>query len=283
MIEKIIINGIEFVRYDNKALEIGKDYISINGEFIVLNRKGDYHNNGFYIPKNEPIRYVENGIGCACPEKWREATKTEVKEAFKKVLVAKYGEDWETMEIKMSLHREDTSNCGQYNVVMLSDSKEGWKVWNKNGLIYCDGEWAERKVDLVPNSLYVSKDNDTVVYVDNNKKPSYAFSKEHGLSYKIPDSLEDYSIKKYREVINTIITPFLINKYGEDWETMELDKDIYGNAPINQGDYFTTCNFQSTELSIWNTNGRVLHKGIWAKRLIPAHKYNIDSIIIIIH
>lgn len=283
MIKKIIIDGIEYVRSDNNALETGKDYISINNEFIVLNRKGDSYNSGFCIPENGPTRYIENKILCTNPWGWREATRDEVKKAFKKALVARYGEDWETMDIKVSLYAGDASNCGGYGTVIYLDDKEGWKVWNKNGLIYCDGQWAERKADLVPCSLYVSKDNDMVVYVSSNKKPSYAFSKEHGLSCKIPDSLDDYSIKGYNVVFNTIITPFLINKYGEDWETMELENDINENVSINQGGYFTACDFQSSGLSIWNTNGRVLHKGTWAKRLIPTCEYNIDSIIIIIH
>ena len=122
-----------------KRLEIGKDYITVlYSKFIVIDRVGNFDNKGFY----EDL--YKKDIPCTNYESWREATEEEVIEAFKRHLIHRYGEDWETMKIKK---RHPSSslwiNNGSWEVEIVKE-KEGWEVWNKNGLLYCNGIWVER-------------------------------------------------------------------------------------------------------------------------------------------
>jgi len=124
-----------------KKLEVGKDYVSVhNNDVIVIDRLGAYRNRGF-----ENGDY-EHDLFCSrrTPENWREATEEEVVEAFKKHLIHRYGEDWETMKIK-ERHPSllDNINDGSWDVEILKEH-DGWNVWNENGLLYCDGIWVER-------------------------------------------------------------------------------------------------------------------------------------------
>lgn len=131
-------NTKEFKAVEN--LEIGKDYISESGYCITINRKGNTSNTGFRYNN-----FADNII-CEIPDFWREATPEEVKERFEVYLVKKYGEDWETMKIKErhpSIVFGSPINNGSWEVMMLK-SPGGWNVWNKNGLLYCDGIWVER-------------------------------------------------------------------------------------------------------------------------------------------
>lgn len=122
-----------------EKLEVGKDYVRINNnKFIVIDRNGNFYNKGF----DDGI--YENNLSCSNSKNWREATEEEVIEAFKKHLVHRYGEGWETMKIKEkhpgSLANIDDSSWN----VEISKCYDGWNVWNKNGLLYCDGVWVER-------------------------------------------------------------------------------------------------------------------------------------------
>lgn len=121
-----------------KKLEIGRDYISKDGLIVVIDRKGNYDNNGFVDG------CFKKNIFCFIPNEWREATEEEVIEAFEKHLVHRYGEDWETMKIKEK-HPDSTLtiNAGMWGIEIVKAS-EGWNVWNKNGLLYCNGIWVER-------------------------------------------------------------------------------------------------------------------------------------------
>ena len=122
-----------------KKLEVGKDYITNYG-LIVIDRSGDCCNRGF-----DDGDY-EHDLFCKTPENWREATEEEVIEAFKRHLIHRYGEDWETMKIK-----EKHINCtfgrelndGSWSVE-IGKCYDGWNVWNENGLLYCNGIWVER-------------------------------------------------------------------------------------------------------------------------------------------
>ena len=120
-----------------KRLEVGKDYINMDdNNVIVIDRVGDFDNKGFC----EDL-YKENLL-CTNYEIWREATPEEVKERFEAHLIKRYGEDWKTMKIK-----EEHPSSSPYMImygVEISKKYGGWNVWNKNGLIYCEGVWVER-------------------------------------------------------------------------------------------------------------------------------------------
>ena len=120
-----------------KRLEVGKDYINMNNNnVIVIDRVGDFDNKGFC----EDL-YKENLL-CTNYGNWYEATPEEVKERFEAHLIKRYGEDWKTMKIK-----EEHPSSSPYMImygVEISKKYGGWNVWNKNGLIYCEGVWVER-------------------------------------------------------------------------------------------------------------------------------------------
>ncbi len=122
-----------------KKLEVGKDYTCVHdNNFIVIDRTEGILNRGFYGNN------FEHDLFCSIPNEWREATEEEVIEAFRKHLVHRYGEDWETMKIE-ERHPDSSSgiNNGSWEVEIVRAS-DGWNVWNKNGLLYCDGIWVER-------------------------------------------------------------------------------------------------------------------------------------------
>ena len=132
------MNEEEFKAVEN--LEKGKDYISVSESVIVIDRKSNSYNNGF-----EYSNFVGN-IACDHPIFWREATHEEVKKRFETYLAKRYGADWKTMKIKEK-HPDATSyldiNDGSW-CMEISKHSNGWSVWNKNGLLYCNGIWVER-------------------------------------------------------------------------------------------------------------------------------------------
>lgn len=124
-----------------EKLEIGKDYINLYyNNFIVIDRAGDFENRCF----DDDL--YKNYLTCSNPSEWREATKSEVIEAFKRHLIHRYGEDWETMKIK-ERHPNAPSdldiNDGLWKAE-ISKWSDGWNVRNNNGLLYRDGIWVER-------------------------------------------------------------------------------------------------------------------------------------------
>ena len=123
-----------------KRLEVGKDYISlIDSSIIVIDRKSNYnYENGFRDKE------FKSYLLCSDTSNWREATEQEVIEAFKKHLVHRYGKDWETMKIKEE-HPDSAFGINNgLRCVEVSKESDGWNVFNKNGLLYCNGVWVER-------------------------------------------------------------------------------------------------------------------------------------------
>lgn len=125
-----------------KKLEVGKDYVSLeNSKIIVIDCKGAFNNTGFRREK-----FIDY-LNCRYPYNWREASEEEVIEAFEKHLIHRYGEDWETVKIKEKrptmISRTRRLNDGLWGVE-ISKEDDGWNVWNKNGLLYCNGTWVER-------------------------------------------------------------------------------------------------------------------------------------------
>ena len=164
-----------------KKLEVGKDYISVlSSKLIVIDRAGDFDNRGFYGD------WYRKDIPCIDYSNWREATKEEVIEAFKKHLVYRYGKDWETMKIK-ERHPDSISeiNDGLWSVDISKDI-DGWNVWNKNGLLYCNGIWVERLEEKELEKIHIKdaiKEN-TVIHCATEKEAERILDMAHELGYK---------------------------------------------------------------------------------------------------
>ncbi len=145
-----------------KKLEVGKDYVNVHdNNLIVIDRAGDFDNKGFYDD------LYKKDIPCINYESWREATEAEVIESFTRHLVHRYGADWETMKVKEQ-HPSSSSyiviNNGLWSVE-ISKKYDGWNVFNKNGLIYCDGIWVERLEEKKIHIKEAIKEN-TVIHCE---------------------------------------------------------------------------------------------------------------------
>lgn len=144
-----IPEGYELVKKDGNTysiekkqfeLEVGKDYITKNNEGgVIIDRKGDYDNVGFI--KGE---FLYN-MPCSKPNFWREATEEEVIQAFEKECIRMFGEDWKEAKLKTHASKWDIDlNRGNCVPFIKKVKHRGWVVWNKNGLVYCEGKWAEK-------------------------------------------------------------------------------------------------------------------------------------------
>lgn len=131
-------NGWEWRIKPDNELEVGKDYVHIDGGYLVLDRVGVEYNKGF-TPNG-----FSTEIYCGSVFEWREATKEQVLKFFAKHLIERYGEDWRDVKVKECLHFKDEPkvNTGFYSTYIRKSSNE-WRVWNKNGCLFKDGKWAE--------------------------------------------------------------------------------------------------------------------------------------------
>lgn len=134
------INGWEWRIKPTDNLKEGKDYIHNDGDYLVIDRVGNFGNLGF---THNGERFDRQLI-CSNPENWQEVTKEEVKKYFESHLIKRYGEDWRDVKVKECLHfnYELKVNTGGFKVGIVK-TFEGWKVWNKNGCLFKGGEWAE--------------------------------------------------------------------------------------------------------------------------------------------
>ena len=159
-------------------LEIGKDYIADDGAVLVIDRKGDSDNIGFWGDE------FGRSLTCIDPYLWREATPEEVKERFEEHLVKRYGEDWKTIKIKEK--HPDSHPAGSINnnsyVVDFSKTYGDWRIWNKNGLLYCHGVWVERleeeEINIRPSETQIGGSH----YSDMAIQP-IEFIHKNGLSF----------------------------------------------------------------------------------------------------
>ena len=121
-----------------KKLGVGKDYVNVHdNSVIVIDRVEGITNRGF---EGEEYKIY---FSCSNHSNWREATKSEVIRAFKRHLVKRYGADWRTMKIKEKHPGSPFDiNCGLW-LAEIGKAKNGWEVWNKNGLLYRNGIWVE--------------------------------------------------------------------------------------------------------------------------------------------
>ena len=159
-----------------KKLEEGKDYVN-KDDLIVIDRSGDTTNRGF------DGNNFEYDLFCSCPHVWREATKEEVIEAFEKHLNHRFGEDWRTMKIK-ERHPDSGGNInnGFWNVEIIK-LFDGWNVWNKNGLLYCNGIWVERLEEKKIHIKEAIKER-TVVHCETEEEAKRILEMAHELGYK---------------------------------------------------------------------------------------------------
>lgn len=149
-----------------RELEIGRDYVNPRSNIIVIDRHEDCENRGFH----GKIYY--NNLPCHNPTNWREATESEVIEAFKKHLIHRYGEDWETMKIKeQHPDRLYDINTGIWDVDIYKEC-DGWSVRNVNGLLYCNGIWVERLEEVEEPKIHIKeaiKEN-TVIHCETEEE-----------------------------------------------------------------------------------------------------------------
>lgn len=168
-----------FIEKKKFSLEVGKDYILKDHNVIAIDRKSNKNNSGFIN------NVFSEEVDCSVPDKWREAAEEEVERAFEKELVRRYGENWESIQLEDNLaygkcfgsyHR---FNTGTYKVNICKISG-GWVVWNKNGLLYYNGEWAGPELPVKWEDLkkvsgyYVASNSDVkevgevITKVENN-------------------------------------------------------------------------------------------------------------------
>ena len=164
-----------------KKLEVGKDYINVlSSKLIVIDRAGDFDNRGFYKD------LYKKDIPCTNYGSWREATKEEVIEAFKKHLVYRYGEDWETMKIKENHSCSNLSrpiNDNSYGVV-ISKRSDDWNVWNENGLLYRKGIWVEKLEEEPKIHIKEAIKANTVIHCETEQEAERILKMAHELGYK---------------------------------------------------------------------------------------------------
>ncbi len=164
-----------------KELEVGKDYVNVHdGNIIVIDRTEDITSRGF------DDREYKNYLCCSNHSNWREATKEEVIEAFEKHLVYRYGEDWETMKIE-ERHPSSTRfiNNKSYKVE-ITKIYDGWNVWNRNGLLYCNGIWVERLEEKEEEPKIHIKDaikKNTVIHCETEEEAERILGMAHKLGY----------------------------------------------------------------------------------------------------
>ena len=156
-----------------------KDYIS-KGGIIVIDRIGVFGGRGFDGNK------FEHDLFCSIPNGWREATKEEVIGAFKKHLIHRYSEDWETMKIKKrhpSLSSSIVINDGLWNVE-ISKEFDGWNVCNKNGLLYCNGIWVERLEEEPKIHIKDAIKENTAIHCETEEEAERILKMANELGYR---------------------------------------------------------------------------------------------------
>ena len=161
-----------------EKLEVGKDYVNVyDSDIIIIDRVGNANNNGF----NGVCFYKTRN--CAVEPYWREATKEEVIGAFKKHLVHRYGENWETMKVKEKHPYSILGISDSSWSVEISKSSKGWDVWNENALLYRDGIWVDR---LEEPKIHIKEaiKEDTVIHCETEEEANRILGMAHELGYR---------------------------------------------------------------------------------------------------
>lgn len=164
-------------------LELGKDYVSDDGKTIVIDRRGDGWNSGFYVNN------FSTSLLCSNPLQWQEASSKQVREAFEKELVRRYGEDWRNVKIKECMYnkRNERLNTYSYGIYIKKNYTSTWTVWNKNGCLYNNGKWAE----VLEEPKYAEKleDIDRPWFIASNGS-THQHSKQKATHFKTEERAE---------------------------------------------------------------------------------------------
>ena len=217
-----------------EKLKVWKDYVNVyDNDTIVIDRAEDIANRGF-----EGGEY-RNDLICSKHSFWREATEEEVIGAFKKHLIHRYGEDWRTMKIK-ERHPSSRGNINDELWAVLIAKVDSWKVWNKNGLLYCDGIWVERLEEKPKIHIKEAIKENTVIHCETEKEAKRILDMAHELGYKW---LYGSSFKDY-------------NNWGGDYTCYDLSKGMYGSLRyyINEG-YTIILSTQIADLELPKSTG----------------------------
>src|SRR5699024_4702210 len=100
---KRLEDGVYEVIRKTAELEIGKDYIHVRGNWLVISRVGGSGDYGF----TDGGEIFLTSLRRSKPKNWIEATKEEVISFFEKHLIQRYGEDWERVKVKECMYRND--------------------------------------------------------------------------------------------------------------------------------------------------------------------------------
>lgn len=71
---------------------------------------------------------------------FREATKEEVEKGIKEEALRRYGKNWEKIKVEPIKEKCPSNNTGVYSTRFFFECNE---LWNKNGILFKDGVWAE--------------------------------------------------------------------------------------------------------------------------------------------
>lgn len=144
------LQSISYARFvelfDNKELEVGKWYkFSVNGndfvKFIFSGNYGNFTQTGF----DADNEWCDMELGLQKDDKCIPMTEQEVSTLLIAEAKKRLGEDWENAKIKVCVSGVNgLLNSGRfyvfYNII-------GDRIWNKNGVIYEKGKWAELLVE----------------------------------------------------------------------------------------------------------------------------------------
>lgn len=137
---KIIIE-----KFKPKSIEVGKWYKG-NGDKLIFTTSSKQNGhvkaygfgaNGGWFEDDNTFSWLTDDL--------KEATKEEVKQALVKEAEKRYGEDWKSVKIKQHADGEDWQEFG-LNLNRFSPNFYPFatgKGYNRNGVIYYKGKWAE--------------------------------------------------------------------------------------------------------------------------------------------
>ena len=127
-----------------KSFEVGKIYKIYGIIFYCteIDEKGNLYGYGIFNREYKNRENNKSGFwacnNTAAQHRLVEATPEEWKEAMTKELVKRYGEDWKNVKLKKCLWHLHSSNNGDCGLTFSET-----EIWNRNGMIFKDGIFAE--------------------------------------------------------------------------------------------------------------------------------------------
>lgn len=141
-----LVNG-GFTHERPFELEEGKDYVSEDGDCLILDFKRNDYNYGFIGEMWRSGIIINEGVG-----RWSKAYVDVVKNMLEGEAVRRFGGDWAYVRIKECMVWGRDYKYLNKGVLSEEVSKRlnGWEIWSRNGCIFYGGKWAE---PLVLNNL----------------------------------------------------------------------------------------------------------------------------------